>query len=109
MPRVLQWAANFTLVSLGWVLFVFDLRETGQFFSSLAGMSPSAVTDPTPAMWTVLGIAAAVCFAPKTEELMQNRFISVQGAALRNAAFAVMIMFVLMFMDRSGTFIYFRF
>lgn len=109
MPAVLQWSLNFSAVSLGWVLFIFDFERTRQFFTSLAGLSVANVDDPTLAMWTMSAIAAVVCFAPNTESLGENRLSSQRNTVCKNVAFAAMFILILMFMDRSSTFIYFRF
>jgi len=65
--------------------------------------------SPTIEMWVTLLVAAVVCFTVRFEKLAENNFSHVWSKALTNIGFAVLFVGVLLFLDRSATFIYFRF
>ncbi|MBO6949696.1 MAG: MBOAT family protein [Rhodospirillales bacterium] len=108
MPVLLQQGLTFTLVSFGWVLFIFDFDGTLQFARALLG-GADEVTAPLPTleMWLYLGISAAVCFFPRLEKIAEN----VSGASpwLKTAGYASLLVLAILFLDRSQGFIYFRF
>lgn len=109
MPQLLQVAATFVLVSLGWILFLFDFQGVQDFALSLAGLSQPAVADPSGEMWIGLLVAALVCFRVDFEAIAENLSVAPARSALRTAGFAALFVATLMFLDRSHTFIYFRF
>ncbi len=109
LPAFLQLALTFSLVSLGWTLFMFDFNGIQNFFSSLAGSVDVLQPDPDVGMWIGLAAAAAVAFGLHLEPLAENRASVPWKAATINFGFSLLFIAVLLFLDRSETFIYFRF
>lgn len=110
LPEVVQWAMTFTLVSVGWTLFLFDLPTTVAFLKQLVGLGNAvSVADPSAEMWIMVLVSAVVCFGVKLEPLAENVLHSRGAAMIRNVAFAVAFILTLVFLDRSQTFVYFRF
>jgi len=109
VPRLLQGAATFTMVSLGWILFLFDFRGVGDFAFSLAGLNPVTVADPSLEMWIGLLVSALICFRVDFEAIAENLRGNQAQSAFRTVGFAFLFVATLMFLDRSHTFIYFRF
>ena len=107
LPRLLQRALNFTLVSLGWLLFLYDFQGAGALASSLLGFGTGALRADDPAAWTVLLIAAAACFLVWPERAVA-RMTEERRPAL-SAALAALLFLSVLFFDQSNTFIYFRF
>jgi hypothetical protein len=60
-------------------------------------------------MWAMIAISVLVCFGPNLEQIAENRLGSPAIVALRNVGLAGMMTMALIFLDRSQTFIYFRF
>ncbi|MEQ8603741.1 MAG: MBOAT family O-acyltransferase [Marivibrio sp.] len=106
LPRALQWAGSFSLVSAGWLLFVFDFSGMQRYAASLGtpGALSASWTD-----WAVLLIAAAVCFGPSVEKLAEAPPLSKGRAAALAACGAALAFATLMFVSVSDSFIYFRF
>ena len=107
MPSLLQVSLTFLLVSLGWTLFVFDFQDTVTFFNSLAGFGSGLAPAPDIEHWAVLALAAFVCFVPGLETALAR---AGSHATWRDAViYAGFAVAVLLFLNRSHTFIYFRF
>ena len=97
-------------MSIGWVLFLFDTKTVAGFLQQLLGIGNAVrVADPSIEMWGGVIIAAFVCFGVNLEKLANNKAKGRFWQLLQNAGFAVAILAVLFFLDRSQTFIYFRF
>ena len=109
LPRLVQQAGTFTLVSLGWLLFVFDFAGFGAFMASLAGQSAVSQADPNADMWLMLAVSALACFAFPFERWTEAVAGGRWSSAGRTVAAAFMLVAAMLFLDRSGTFIYFRF
>lgn len=107
--RLLQRAATFTLISFGWILFLFDFQGIGNFAYSLAGLSPATVANPSLEMWIGLLIATFICFGVDFEAIAEDLSESRARSVFRSTVFAFLFVATLMFLDRSQTFIYFRF
>ncbi|MDB4173119.1 hypothetical protein N9748_00690, partial [bacterium] len=90
-------------------LFLFDFNGVQAFFSSMIGFNQAQQASPTIEMWIALLVAAAVCFTVRFEKLAENNFSHLWSKALTNIGFAALFVGVLLFLDRSETFIYFRF
>jgi alginate O-acetyltransferase complex protein AlgI len=108
-PNLFQTALTFGLVSLGWVLFVFDFAETADFFSSLAGLGPASVGAPGIDAWTMVLISAVLCFVVKFEAAAAWKGATIVSRSSYSAGLAILFFASLMFLDISDTFIYFRF
>ena len=107
MPNLIQVSLTFLLVSLGWTLFVFDFQDAITFFTSLAGFGTGLAPTPNIEHWTVLALAAFVCFVPGLETALAR---AGSNATWRDAViYAGFAVAVLLFLNRSHTFIYFRF
>ncbi len=109
LPILLQQGLTFALVSLGWTLFLFDFSELRQFMISLAGLAPVHQADPNIGMWTMLAIAALACFAFPYERWAEGIGDGRLTVLARTAGCAIMLVWTLLFFDRSSDFIYFRF
>jgi alginate O-acetyltransferase complex protein AlgI len=109
VPRLLQIAVTFILVSLGWLLFVFDFYALHQVLSQMATGFNGLGISQSPQDWVLMAIAAAVCWGIKIETLAeippQNNLRSVGLALLCVISLAGTLMFV----GISDSFIYFRF
>ena len=111
MPSTIQWIFNFSLVSFGWILFVYDLDGFTTVLRSVKSAPAGGLLPSLDLVVTVLA-AAVVCFCFRAERmadaLSSGRFSKVQsvsyGVALSALAFAAILFF-----NRSETFIYFRF
>ncbi|MDA1090457.1 MAG: hypothetical protein O3A85_09125, partial [Proteobacteria bacterium] len=109
IPGLIQQAVTFILVSFGWVLFIFDFKGIMDFGLSLFGRNTVTVADPNLELWAGVAVAAVVCFVPKFEAMAENRRQEFWTSMVRSAGFAGLFMTMLFFLDRSHTFIYFRF
>jgi alginate O-acetyltransferase complex protein AlgI len=108
-PIFLQQVMTFVLVSLGWVLFLFDFKGAKEFFSSMIGINQSHLANPTLEMWIALVITAVVCFTVRLELIAENNFSNLWSKVSANFGLAVLFVGVMLFLVRSETFIYFRF
>ncbi|MSP67830.1 MAG: MBOAT family protein [Alphaproteobacteria bacterium] len=108
LPHTLQTILTFVIVSVLWLLFLFDFPELGLFLSG-AVANGWQFADVQPEMWLMLGVAALVCFGPNLESIAENRDDGTRRALARNIGLGLTLVAVLVFLDRSGTFIYFRF
>ena len=108
LPAALQWALNFTLVSFGWLFFVYPIDDFLAAFASIITANNGAV--PSVDLLVMTGVAAVICFAVRVEALVAAipdlGRPRICGLAVFSALLAVL---VLLFIDRSATFIYFRF
>ncbi|MCB2100428.1 MAG: hypothetical protein KDE22_06140, partial [Rhodobacterales bacterium] len=107
LPAPLQRALTFTIVSVGWTLFLFDFQGIAAFAHSLLGRGVDLMPLPTAEMWAVLALVAVVCFAVRFETIIERR--ATAGAGLRSAGMAALFVATVLFIDRSNDFIYFRF
>lgn len=109
MPAILQRGTTFVLISLGWLLFLFDFDGGLKIMSSLAGSAKISQPGPDLGMWTALAVAALLTFAVRLEPLAENRSTVAWRVGATNIGFSLLFVAVLLFLDRSETFIYFRF
>ncbi|MHC8508300.1 MAG: MBOAT family O-acyltransferase [Rhodospirillales bacterium] len=109
LPTLLQISLTFVLVSIGWVLFLFDFQDAAMFAQSAFGAAETVTqAGPSAEMWAGLGTAAAAAFFVRIEPLAENTARGLRGLAAQ-AVLAFVFVAVLFFIDRSETFIYFRF
>ncbi len=106
LPSPVRMAATFAIVSLLWLLFLFDFEQLKRFISAL-GANGFAGTSVSLEMWLMVAVASLVCFVPRLSPLLENRQES--GWLGRNALLGALFALSIVFLDRSGTFIYFRF
>lgn len=109
LPRFLQWMMTFSLVSVSWLLFVFEVQDLSTAFASMVRGGYAEGFDITYEMLLIIAVAALVCFRIKAEKLATIDFskplMSFAWGGVLGAAFFMSLMFV----DRSEAFIYFRF
>lgn len=105
MPALVQRAATFLLVSLGWLLFLYDFDGAWRLAQSLLGLGSGDGPQATPWMWAMLGVAALCCFAVHPERLAEGP----RRRAGYTLALAASFFGAVLFFDQSQSFIYFRF
>ena len=108
LPSLLQVFITFALVTLGWSLFLYDFSGASELMQSLAGFGGTVA--PPAMQWSLVAAAVLICFSVDAERLAGS--IDLAGwrpAAVRGAWLAALSMAILLFLDRSHTFIYFRF
>jgi alginate O-acetyltransferase complex protein AlgI len=108
-PLLVQRALTFVLATLGWMLFLFDFHGIQAFARSLVGLGSGAVAGPDIAEWLLLLGAAAACFGLRFEAMAERLDVTGLMTYARTAAFSALFVAMLLFIDRSQTFIYFRF
>ena len=88
---------------------MFGPVEIKHFFLSLLGFS--SVTQPNPnfEMWSVFAVAVFVAFFVRVERFAENGGFGSWRAVVQNIVFSILFVAVLLFIDRSENFIYFRF
>tara|TARA_B100000676_G_scaffold295837_1_gene335485 strand:+ start:1044 stop:2417 length:1374 start_codon:yes stop_codon:yes gene_type:complete len=108
LPIPIQWFLNFTLVSFGWLLFIYPLDQLIAAVTSVWIASPGV--QPSADLLVITVLAAIVCFKVKVEAVAEGAqsLGSVMSMAL-GVGTAVMLTMTMLFIDRSATFIYFRF
>ena len=111
VPRLAQQGLTFLLVSLGWTLFLFDFPTAWSFLHSLVGAAAHGGEGPdlTTQAWAMLAISALACFVVDVERLAASQAVGRLGGVLHSLGFAAAFVLALLFIDRSGSFIYFRF
>jgi alginate O-acetyltransferase complex protein AlgI len=110
MPALLQRTLTFACVSLGWILFLFDFKTAWAFLASLAGQSPTPVYGaPAFEAWVLLAVATAVCYGVRTERLILAGISSRRWGWAFAVGCGVLFASVVLMLDRSQSFIYFRF
>jgi alginate O-acetyltransferase complex protein AlgI len=109
IPKIFQRALTFSLVSIGWVLFLFDFSAAQAFLGSVIGGVEVLYPDPTLEQWATVLIAVLVCFGLRFERIAENYANGAIREVIRNGSLAILFLFILIFLDRSQTFIYFRF
>jgi len=108
LPRIVQIMMTFILVSLGWVLFIFDFTGTQQFFAALAGQGGNLQLIGLEQI-VVLGVAAMVCFVLRAESFVAWSTASFRNAFAAGSMLGLVFFGSLLFVGISTSFIYFRF
>jgi len=108
-PFIVQKAVNFSLVSLGWILFLFNFQEANEFLKSMFGFSVNSVGTPSLESWLFLLLSAGVCFFAHFVRYSRHFSSSVIVSHIYATFLAGLLVAVLLFVDRSQDFIYFRF
>ncbi|MDH3235372.1 MAG: MBOAT family protein [Alphaproteobacteria bacterium] len=109
LPRLAQIALTFVLVSAGWTLFMFDFAGIAAFARSLAGLGTASLAGPGLEHWAFLALAAAMCFIPSFEAMARRAGDTTRASLARAGGYAFLSVAVMVFIDRSQDFIYFRF
>ena len=105
MPKLLQQALTFTLVSVGWLLFAFNLPNAAAVAAQLLHGSASAVVIPA-AHWAIVIIAAGICFGLNIPAIAERRHTR---PALLGLSLGLLIAAVTASLGDTKDFIYFRF
>jgi alginate O-acetyltransferase complex protein AlgI len=108
-PQLIQQATTFTLVSLGWTLFLFDFEGIKSFMRSLSGQAQNITIEPSFEMWGVTFVSALVCFGIRFENLAERCEDRICISLAQTCGMATLFVLTVLFLDRSQTFIYFRF
>ncbi|MEE2746635.1 MAG: MBOAT family O-acyltransferase, partial [Pseudomonadota bacterium] len=109
LPVVVQVSTNFLLVSVAWLFFLFDFGELQDFFSKISVNPNINQVHPSMFGWVVLVVAAIVCFGIRLESTTINNSPSMTINVIRNFFLGLLLVGCLALIDRSQTFIYFRF
>ena len=108
-PKLIQQMGTFTLVSLGWTLFLFDFEGIKLFVRSLFGQAQQITIEPSFEMWAITFVSALVCFVIRFEKLAEQYKDRFSISLIRTCSMATLFTLTVLFLDRSQTFIYFRF
>ena len=108
MPTAIQWFCNFSLVSFGWLFFVYPVSDFLIAIESLSNFGASTLPGLDLILVTV--VAAFVCFSIRVERMAEMLpQLSRLQSSIAGIGLAFLAIVVLLFIDRSATFIYFRF
>jgi alginate O-acetyltransferase complex protein AlgI len=108
MPQGVQTAITFIFISLGWLLFLFDLPGLLAFGTQIvAPVAPRQGTDGLD--WVMLLVATLVSSRIRIESIAARACESCGMAVLWGAGMALAVLGVFLFIDSSNVFIYFRF
>ena len=108
LPKTLQCGMNFSLVSFGWLFFVYPIGDFLTAFASVFKAKSDAV--PSTDLIVMTAIAAFICFTVRIEKLVKSiPDLSTPMSCILSAFSALIAILVLLFIDRSANFIYFRF
>ena len=89
---------------------MFDFYGAFDLMRSLVGFSTAEIPPPSPEMWLYLVVSAITCFVVRPENW--SSVVSREGtkvSLLVTVAFAGLMVLVIVFLDRTQGFIYFRF
>jgi len=108
LPIAVQWILNFSLVSFGWLFFVFPMDKfllaVGSHWTKGAGMTPSLD------LILVSVMAALICFFVRAERIVHGlSSLSPVRSSAMGVGVGLVFIVTMLFIDRSATFIYFRF
>jgi alginate O-acetyltransferase complex protein AlgI len=109
MPEFIQRLLNFTLVSLGWLLFLFDFDKAGDLFLSLFAQGQGTIAGPGLWAWSLVGLSFVVCFGFNFEQLSARQWQRARSGIAYSAIVGLVFFVTLLFVGVSQTFIYFRF
>lgn len=109
LPVLLQITITFVLVSLGWILFLYDFDDVYTFITHAVGIADGTGAAPSAEMWIALLLTGAICFLINFEKFAENSADRGISSIVLNISLAALFVLTLVFLDRSETFIYFRF
>lgn len=109
-PKIIQLLLTLFLVSIGWVLFIYDFHDSAIFFRSLLGFGQSEINLVSINQWLLLAAAMLVCYMVDIESFLERKeAVKEQVVYAYTITLASLSILSLMFLESSGTFIYFRF
>ncbi|NQV79385.1 MAG: MBOAT family protein [Alphaproteobacteria bacterium] len=110
LPKLIQRGLTFSLVSFGWLLFLYDFGEALALAKGVVGLGLPAITTVTPLMWLALFGAGVVCFGVHYERIIEGSQPSTRVRSIgRAVTMSALLIVTILFFDQSKTFIYFRF
>ncbi len=109
LPRLIQTALTFLLISAGWTLFQFDFDNLLAFWGSFFQGSDTPLSNPTAEMWFMVIFSAAICFRTYFERMAEGIFLGRSHPVALTVNCSILFVASLVFLTRSSTFIYFRF
>ena len=108
-PKAVQWATTFFLVSFAWLLFAFEFADLSRAIASVWQLGLAQGAEVTLEMMLFVLVAAAVCFFVKAEAVAEGFHKTTVGSFAWGGLLGTVFFLSLLFVDRSETFIYFRF
>jgi alginate O-acetyltransferase complex protein AlgI len=108
-PVLIQVGLTFTLVSAGWILFVFSFEDSVIFMKSLLGFGSGEIAADKLEIWIMLLISAVVCFGVRIEAVIGQLWQSTWSRSAYSVVLGGIAVVSLLFIGTSETFIYFRF
>jgi len=109
IPIFIQRAINFTIVSFGWILFLFDFDSARIFLKRLVGFGAVGLSEPGLKMWAALAGAGLVCFWVDFEKLSEGFHRKGAASMAYSVTLSIILFITFLFVESSKTFIYFRF
>jgi len=109
LPVIAQSGLTFVLVSAGWILFLFDFGDAVRVASSLLGRGTNALTAESPDLWLLIATCAFFCFVVNPVKLVRIESSRAGVAIAYSAGMGLFLLVTVMAMERSASFIYFRF
>jgi alginate O-acetyltransferase complex protein AlgI len=109
LPKLVQSGLNFSAVSMGWVLFLFNFDDAYKFLTGSLWQGQGGVGIGQPFSILVLAMAAFVCFGLNIEALAARADRPASRALAFTGAMAMLAIAVVLGINMSRDFIYFRF
>jgi alginate O-acetyltransferase complex protein AlgI len=106
LAPIAQRALTFTLVSLLWLPFLFDVSSIAHVLASLTVWSGQTPDAPA---WLLLGLSAAVCFFVDHDRLESWLSLNSTRQIVGGVGVGTLFVLCLLYFDRATSFIYFRF
>jgi len=108
-PKALQWVVTFFLVSFAWLFFAFDLAGLARAISSVGRLGLTGGAFISFEMIIAVVVAALFCFFFKAEKIAEISHEKLSVSSAWGGLLGLIFFLSLLFVDRSETFIYFRF
>lgn len=108
LPHAVGVALTFTLVSLGWSLFLYDFQQAAELFQALFGLGSMAVGAPDWPAWLFLALTIIAAFKVDIGRLAEGRTEGWRPVGA-TVALGVVLGLSILSVGSSSTFIYFRF
>lgn len=108
-PKPAQWAVTFVLVSFAWLFFAFEFEGLSSALASVWQLGFAQGATISLEMMVTLFAAALICFGVKAERLAENNHAKPVISFAWGGLLGSVLFLSLLFVDRSETFIYFRF
>jgi len=110
MPQLLQRGLTFMLVSIGWLLFLFNFGGAWAALKSLAGQGSGDVPLTLGiAHWGILAAAIVVCYFARFEQWIHSDQRHMWRNRIGSVVAAGAFVLCLVLLERTTDFIYFRF